>query len=239
MALPNEMIEAIAQCLGTGFFHKYKMEAFLSMVGVDKLLIDRYRSEKKSLGARCIVLELNQSESGQMIQKRLVAELCRLTSAPDDNANVDNDAAIAALGHLKNLAMRYRESLACSTFATSDPILDGLLETARKKFLDPDVHDRREALEKLWDAWERLKTLEAEDKKRSVGLLLDKASRDSRFREVLEVEAKTLTEIGNSFMIRHTEVGKAPIRQDEHVDYLFHRMFDLIRLLLRTTGRGG
>jgi hypothetical protein len=161
-----------------------------------------------------------------------------LTNAPDANAKVNNSAFLAALDQLKNLAMRYRESLASAIFTTSDPILDDLLNTARNKFLNPDVHDRREALEKLWDAWERLKTLEAEDKKRSVGLLLDKASPDSRFRGVLESEAKALTDIGNSFMIRHTEVGKVPIRHHEHVDYLFHRMFDLIRLLLRTTGRG-
>ena len=34
----------------------------------------------------------------------------------------------------------------------------------------------KEALEKLWDAWERLKTLEAGDKKSSIKTLLDKAA---------------------------------------------------------------
>ena len=33
-------------------------------------------------------------------------------------------------------------------------------------------------------------------------------------------------------MIRHTEVGKTPINSSAHVDYLFHRMFALIYLLL-------
>jgi hypothetical protein len=95
-------------------------------------------------------------------------------------------------------------------------------------------------LEKLWDAWERLKTLEAaDDKKRSIGILLDRTATEPTFRRLLEEEATYLTNVGNNFMIRHTEVGKIPIASQEQVDYLFHRMFSLIRLTLRSTGRGG
>jgi hypothetical protein len=65
---------------------------------------------------------------------------------------------------------------------------------------------RRESLEKLWDAWERLKTLEpGKDKKASTTALLDKVSSEPMFRAYLEHEATRLTEIGNTFMIRHTE----------------------------------
>jgi hypothetical protein len=32
-----------------------------------------------------------------------------------------------------------------------------------------------------------------------------------------------LTEIGNRFMVRHTETDKIPITESAHVDYLFHR----------------
>ena len=35
-----------------------------------------------------------------------------------------------------------------------------MLEAARKKLLDPDLSVRNEALETLWDAWERIKALE-------------------------------------------------------------------------------
>ena len=62
---------------------------------------------------------------------------------------------------------------------------------------------------------------------------------DHIVRESLEAEARTLTEIGNKFMIRHTEVGKIPIASAEPVEYFFHRMFSIIRLILRSTGRGG
>lgn len=37
-------------------------------------------------------------------------------------------------------------------------------------------------------------------------------------------------------MIRHTETDKVPIRGSDHVDYLFQRMFAIIRLLLKMSG---
>jgi hypothetical protein len=52
------------------------------------------------------------------------------------------------------------ESLAEAIFHTGDGALDELLETARHKFLNRGIDVRRESLEKLWDAWERLKTVE-------------------------------------------------------------------------------
>lgn len=132
------------------------------------------------------------------------------------------------------------DALATALFNTGDSHLDQMLESARHKFRDKDPAIREESLEELWDAWERLKTVEpGKDKKESVARLLDKASSEPRFREILEKEATELTGIGNSFMIRHTEMAKTPIETSEHVDYLFHRMFALIRLLLRRSGRGG
>ena len=98
---------------------------------------------------------------------------------------------------------------------------------------------RRESLEKLWDAWERLKTLEpGRDKRESAGRLLDKAAGEPTLRAKIEEEAIALTNIGNTFMIRHTETDKIPITDSAHIDYLFHRMFSMIRLLLKTSGRG-
>ena len=52
-------------------------------------------------------------------------------------------------------------------------------------------------------------------------------------RERLEAKAKELNFIRNNLMIRHTEVGKPPIAESAQVDYLFHRMFAMIRLLFR------
>ena len=131
------------------------------------------------------------------------------------------------------------ESLDQSVFNTGDVRLDELLEAAREKFMHRSLQVRREALEKLWDAWERLKTLEVpNDKKESIRRTLDRAATEPLIREKFDLEARELTNIGNQFMIRHTEVGKPPVNQSAHVDYLFHRMFSMIRLLLHATGRG-
>jgi hypothetical protein len=131
------------------------------------------------------------------------------------------------------------ESLAQAKFHTGDAALDGLLEAAREKFLNRAFEVRRESLERLWDAWERLKTMEvAGDKKASIKALLDKVSTEPVFRAKLDAEAHELTAIGNTFMIRHTETDKILISDSAQVDYFFHRMFALVRLVLRATGRG-
>jgi len=129
-----------------------------------------------------------------------------------------------------------REVLGTIRFETGDSELDRLLSVAREKFNDPDPDVRAEALEKLWDAWERLKTIFPGDKKASVTRLLDEAVEESNLRAKVEEEAIALTHIGNNFMIRHTETGKPKIERSEHVDYLFHRLFALIWMILRIRG---
>lgn len=132
-----------------------------------------------------------------------------------------------------------QEALATTIFKTGDETLDDLLETAREKFLNRMLSVRKEGLEKLWDAWERLKTVEpGKDKRAQATAILDKAATEANYRKLLENEAVLLTGIGNNFMIRHTETTKTPIADSAHVDYLFHRMFALIRLLLKSSGRG-
>jgi AbiJ N-terminal domain 4 len=129
-----------------------------------------------------------------------------------------------------------REELASAQFQTGDAELDRLLETARRKFLNPDEATRREALETLWDAWERLKTLGAgADKKAQTTALLDAVSGElPRFREALEREAKELTWLGNNLRIRHSETSQERLSRSEHVDYLFHRLLSLLQMVLRT-----
>ena len=124
-------------------------------------------------------------------------------------------------------------------FQTSDDVLNELLENARGKFISRDPKVREEGLEKLWDAWERLKTVEpGSDKKASTSALLDGVA-DGPMRDRLEREAIELTDIGNKFMIRHSEKDRHQLEDDRHVDYLFHRMFSLVYLLLDGTGRVG
>jgi hypothetical protein len=132
------------------------------------------------------------------------------------------------------------EHLRSTVFRTGDTTLDEMLEESRKKFLNPDIVVRREALERLWDSWERIKTLvHPADKKQSILLLIEKASADNNFRSILNCEARSLTDIGNTFHIRHTEVSQTRLEDSKHIDYLFHRLFALIQLLLSSLEQCG
>ena len=83
------------------------------------------------------------------------------------------------------------ETLHNAYFSTSDNILNEMLSDARSKFLNPDIKKRKESLERLWDAWERIKTvIDPTDKRKSIDLLLNKSAGERKFRELLELEAK-------------------------------------------------
>ncbi|MBV4537966.1 hypothetical protein HU737_018510 [Pseudomonas sp. SWRI10] len=130
------------------------------------------------------------------------------------------------------LPLILRESLSRALFNTGDTILNNALEESRAKFSSPNPIIRREALERLWDAFERLKTLADTDKKKSIRIILDAVTREPSFRAMLETEAKQLTEIGNNFLIRHFETRQIPVIETDHVDYLFHRLFAFVQLLI-------
>ncbi len=124
------------------------------------------------------------------------------------------------------------ELLDSSDLKTGDKTLDTMLKNARDKFLNPDPIKRKESLERLWDAWERIKTLKDTNKKQSIERILNEASDEETFRAELEKEAHTLTDIGNTFHIRHSETTQVHLTSDSHVDYLFHRLYALIYLIL-------
>ena len=133
------------------------------------------------------------------------------------------------------------KALRSTAFKTGDDETDRLLETARRLIASPKETDRRDALEKLWDAFERLKTLEpGSDKRQQADSLLDRvAVPGTGFRRILGEEAFALTRIGNNFRIRHSETNQERLSSLEHVDYLFWRMFAFLRMVLKATGRGG
>lgn len=118
-------------------------------------------------------------------------------------------------------------------FRTGDEGLDRLLEEARQKFMSPDPRVRQEALERAWDAWERLKTVKDSDKRRGVSGLLDACASDPVVRQMLEDEARVLTNLGNSLHIRHSETTQVEISDLDLLDYLFQRLFAFLLLVLK------
>ncbi len=133
------------------------------------------------------------------------------------------------------------ESFKSTRFDTGDADTDRLLEQACRKILLPKEDDRRAALEKLWDAFERIKTLEpGSDKRCQANAMLELiAPPNSKFRDLVDKEASTLTNIGNSFCIRHFETSQENLTSPTHSEYLFWRLFVFIRLVLKESDRGG
>jgi hypothetical protein len=130
--------------------------------------------------------------------------------------------------------------IARARFQTGDAETNRLLEAARVGITSRSLENRRDGLEKLWDAFERLKTLEPGSNKNSTAeALLNQVKSGPAFRVVLGEEAKALSSIGNTFRIRHSEAKQEILQTAEQVDYLFFRMFAFLQLLLRSSGRGG
>lgn len=116
--------------------------------------------------------------------------------------------------------------------SSGNAVLDGLLAEAVRRFRDPAPASHQLALEKLWDAWECVTTLRGENKPASIAALFSEAAPDAQFRALLEKEASTLKQIGNDFRIRHFDSTTTPIEEPSHRDYLFHRLFSLIYLVV-------
>ena len=136
-------------------------------------------------------------------------------------------------GTIRRIIPEQFQNFISTHIRTGDSVLDSMIDDAQKKFLNPDIKIRKEGIERLWDCWERIKTLEdPSNKKQSLSTLLDKASPDSDTRLLFEEEARKLTDIGNTFHIRHSEVTQIVISDRHIIDYLFFRLFAFIQMLL-------
>ena len=91
-----------------------------------------------------------------------------------------------------------------------EPGLRELLETAIIRHQQPDFQSHRDAVEKIWDVLEGLKTYYTDlDKKASANKIInDMAGGQSEYQDLFEEKFRVLTNIGNRFCIRHHETNK-------------------------------
>ena len=90
------------------------------------------------------------------------------------------------------------------------------------------------AVEKLWDAYERLKTYypSLDKKGNTQKMSSDFSNNNDNIKELVYNEFGFLTKVGNNYTIRHTETNKIRISDDNHYKYLYKRCFSLISLIL-------
>lgn len=92
------------------------------------------------------------------------------------------------------------------------------------------------AVEKIWDAFERIKTYyyPTLDKKKSVEKIINDISYgNEHIKKMFDIEFKVLTDIGNSYRIRHHEKNKIDISNDLYYEYFYKRCLSLISILLK------
>lgn len=100
-----------------------------------------------------------------------------------------------------------------------------LLQEALLLHRSPYPADIRNAVEKLWDAYERLKTYYTTMNKRDSAnkIIADMANNRAPYVTLFTNEFKALTDIGNGFRIRHHETDKVEIADVRYCDYFFNR----------------
>lgn len=110
-----------------------------------------------------------------------------------------------------------------------------MLEDACVKITNFRIDIAYQALEKLWDAYERLKCyFDPKDQKekstsasRIVGLFCDNVL----FQKELEEEMRKVSILGNSLRIRHSETYQSTLTNHRQIHYLFRRCLALIVLI--------
>lgn len=108
--------------------------------------------------------------------------------------------------------------------------LKELLQDASKYY---DENNLKIAVEKLWDAFERLKTyyclsMDIDKKKSVTKIINDMGSGQQAFVKIFEREFNDLTTLGNNFRIRHHEINKIDILDKKHYEYFYKRCLSLI-----------
>lgn len=110
-----------------------------------------------------------------------------------------------------------------------------LLDQAIAFHQHPDDASHKEAMEKIWDAFERLKTYYTDlDKKASASQIVnDMSNGQTEYQKLFTDEFKALTDIGNAFRIRHHETDKIEISDVRFYDYFFNRCLSLIAIAIQ------
>ena len=115
---------------------------------------------------------------------------------------------------------------------TDDEDLNNYMNTAKKYFIEGD---KQTAIEKLWDAFENIKTFMIpirEKKPESANKLIELISTDVK-KEYFNNEFDELKDIGNNYIkIRHSERYIKTIYDNQTLNYLFFRMFSLLNLCI-------
>lgn len=110
----------------------------------------------------------------------------------------------------------------------------GLEELIRTAEVSYNKGEYSYAVEKIWDAFERIKTYYPTlDKKKSAEKIINDISYgNEHIKKMFDNEFKVLTDTGNSYRIRHHEINKIDISKELHYKYFYKRCLALISVIV-------
>jgi len=98
-----EIIEQMIQCFGRCFHYKDPVASFMRQSDVPNHIINKHRDLAKFVWARKVLEDLSERNDGEMIQRKLITNFCKLKDLPDKEV-LDKNVGIEALNKLKRLA---------------------------------------------------------------------------------------------------------------------------------------
>lgn len=165
------------------------------------------------------------------------------------NHSTDFETQVNAILKLNCIALKINEGKISNTYdrQIKNSIFVPIQEAGLKELLQEatkyyDEGNFKIAVEKIWDAFERLKTYYSPtlDKKKSINKLIrDMGNNKDSYKDLFEKEFNELTKIGNNFRIRHHETVKTDIEDNRHYDYFYKRCLSLISVAIQYLDSGG
>ncbi len=113
---------------------------------------------------------------------------------------------------------------------STDNKVNEMLVKSRSLYFTKDLDG---ALEKIWDAFERIKTIYPDSNKKESAKKVCDACATSLDSDYINNEFKTLSTIGNDYQIRHFETDKKSISDINTKVYLYFRMLSLIIFVIK------
>lgn len=98
-----EIIEQMIQCFGRCFHYKDPVASFMRQSDVPNQIINKHKDLAKFVWARKVLEDLSELSDGEIIQRKLLTNFCKLKDLPDKEVP-DRSAGIEALNKLKRLA---------------------------------------------------------------------------------------------------------------------------------------
>jgi hypothetical protein len=140
-------------------------------------------------------------------------------------------------GRVIKLSSELLDRVVYSTeFSIDDAHLRELIQTATELFGDRSGNKKIEAVRSIVGAFERVKTLEGMDKRKSVETVLARISPNQEIRSLLDQHLRNMTDLANRSTIRHHERDRAELRDPQVLEYLFYTYYNLVRLILQKYG---